>query len=262
MNFEYAGLSDAGMLRKNNEDAFAFDSATGVAVLADGMGGYNAGEIASAMAVTFVKTELSHFLGADSAHRSVASIRQAIETAVINANLAIYNASVANPHFSGMGTTLVLGVFRADKAILAHVGDSRCYLRRNGQLTQLTRDHSLLQEQIDAGLLSAEEAKGAAHKNLVTRALGVDAHVVVDIIEHTPLAGDIYLMCSDGLSDMVDDGGLTDLLSENNNLPDQTSGLVRTANEAGGRDNISVILIRAGAAPEAQSFLSRLLGKA
>jgi protein phosphatase len=262
MNFEYAGLTDPGLLRENNEDSVAFESSQGVAVLADGMGGYNAGEIASAMAVTFVKAELSRWLEGAASQCTVSDIRHAMEACVTNANLSIYNAANANPQFSGMGTTIVVGVFDSSRVMLAHVGDSRCYLWRNAELTQLTRDHSLLQEQIEAGLLTPEQAKVASHKNLVTRALGVEEGVTVDIMEHTPMLGDVYIMCSDGLSDMVDDDDLARVLSAKNSLPEQAQALVRAANEAGGRDNISVILIGAKAESGTQGFFSRILRRA
>ncbi len=259
MNFEYVGLTDPGLLRENNEDSVSFDPSQGVAVLADGMGGYNAGEIASAMAVTFVKAELSRWLEEAASQCSANDIRHAMEACVVNANQSIYNAANANPQFSGMGTTIVVGVFDTDRVLLAHVGDSRCYLLRNAQLTQLTRDHSLLQEQLEAGLLTPEQAKVASHKNLVTRALGVEEGVMVDIMEHAPQPGDIYLMCSDGLSDMVDDADLARLLSAKNTLVDRAQVLVTAANEAGGRDNISVILVGVKAESDGQGFFSRML---
>lgn len=259
MNFEYAGLTDPGLLRENNEDSVAFEPVQGVAVLADGMGGYNAGEIASAMAVTFVKAELSRWLAEATPQCSVGDIRHAIEACVVNANQSIYNAANANPQFSGMGTTIVVGVFEPERVLLAHVGDSRCYLWRNGELSQLTRDHSLLQEQLEAGLITPEQAKVASHKNLVTRALGVEDAVQVDLLEHVPVLGDVYLMCSDGLSDMVDDEDMARVLLSKTGLQDRASALIRAANEAGGRDNISVILVGAKAESGTQGFLSRIL---
>lgn len=262
MNFEYVGLTDPGLLRENNEDSVAVEPSQGVAVLADGMGGYNAGEIASAMAVTFVKAELSRWLSEATPQRSVGDIKHAIEVCVVNANQSIYNAANANPQFSGMGTTIVVGVFNAGRVLLAHVGDSRCYVWRNSSLLQLTKDHSLLQEQLEAGLLTPEQAKVASHKNLVTRALGVEEGVCVDIVEHVPEMGDIYLMCSDGLSDMVDDDDLARVLSSKTTLHERAGALIRAANEAGGRDNISVILIGTKAESGAQSFFSRILRRA
>ncbi|MEY2683683.1 MAG: hypothetical protein RJA09_827 [Pseudomonadota bacterium] len=259
MNFEYAGLTDPGLLRENNEDSVALDTAQGVAVLADGMGGYNAGEIASAMAVTFVRAELSRWLEEAAPQCTASDIKHAMETCVVNANQSIYNAANANPQFSGMGTTIVVGVFGAKRVLLAHVGDSRCYVWRQGTLTQLTRDHSLLQEQLDAGLLTPAQAKVASHKNLVTRALGVEEGVQVDVMEHTPLLGDVYLMCSDGLSDMLDDEDLARILVAKSSLQERAMALVRAANDAGGRDNISAILVGAKAESGTQGFFSRIL---
>lgn len=259
MMFEFSSATDPGRVRENNEDSVAFDPATGVAVLADGMGGYNAGEIASAMAVTFVRAEASHWLQGAGAHAADEDVRRALEQCVARANLSIYNAAMANAQFSGMGTTIVAGVFEPRRVVLAHVGDSRCYLLREGRLTQLTRDHSLLQEQIDAGLISIEQAKVATHKNLVTRALGVDATVLVDVQQHLPRLDDLYLMCSDGLSDMVDDPELLAVLQGPGTLQDRAHALVREANGAGGRDNISVLLVQVRAKSEPLGFLARML---
>jgi protein phosphatase len=262
MIFDFACLTDPGQVRDNNEDAVACDAEQGIAVLADGMGGYNAGEIASAMAVTFVRTELGQWLAVAKGKASAHDIRHAMEVCISNANLAIFNAANANPQFSGMGTTLVVGHFSPQRVILGHVGDSRCYRWRDGDLVQLTKDHSLLQEQIEAGLITPDQAKVAAHKNLVTRALGVEELVNTDTADHLPHCGDIYVMCSDGLSDMVDDAQLAQILASVASLPEKASALVRSANDAGGRDNISVILVEAKAKSSPQGFLSRVLGKA
>lgn len=261
MNFEFACLTDPGRVRTNNEDCVAANDAHGLAVLADGMGGYNAGEIASAMAVSFVSTELSQWLADAGPSPASLDVRRTIESAVTQANLSIYNAAVANVQFSGMGTTIVVGVFEPSRVVLAHVGDSRCYVLRGHRLTQLTRDHSLLQEQLDAGLITPELAKIATHKNLVTRALGVDTGVAVDVQEHLPHEGDVFLLCSDGLSDMVDDDTLQTLLDVPAPLAERAQALVRAANAAGGRDNISVILAQAKAKSGNLGFFSRVLRK-
>lgn len=261
MNFEFACLTDPGRVRANNEDCVAANDAHGLAVLADGMGGYNAGEIASAMAVSFVSTELSHWLAEAGPLPASEDLGRALEGTVTQANLSIYNAAVANVQFSGMGTTIVVGVFEPSRVVLAHVGDSRCYVLRDHRLLQLTRDHSLLQEQLDAGLITPELAKIATHKNLVTRALGVDTGVAVDVQEHRPHDGDVFLLCSDGLSDMVDDDTLLALLDVPAPLTERAQALVRAANTAGGRDNISVILAQAKAKSGNLSFFSRVLRK-
>jgi protein phosphatase len=143
-----------------------------------------------------------------------------------------------------MGTTLVVGVFREGRLLLGHVGDSRCYRWRDGQLTQLTRDHSLLQEQLDAGLITKEEAAFSNNKNLVTRAVGVDETVPLESHQHDLLGGDVVLMCSDGLSDMIDDARISELLRSSATLEAGASALIDAANQAGGKDNIAVILAR------------------
>ncbi|MDO9202777.1 MAG: Stp1/IreP family PP2C-type Ser/Thr phosphatase [Hydrogenophaga sp.] len=242
MKFEFANASDTGLVRSNNEDSVGWDGEQGVAVLADGMGGYNAGEIASAMAVTLVRDELVQAVRAMTARPLFADTRQALEACINHANTAIFNAAQAHSQFSGMGTTLVAGIFQSHRVTLGHVGDSRCYVWRCGVLTQLTKDHSLLQEQMDAGYISSAEAKLSMQKNLVTRALGVEARVRVDIQEHRPLVGDIYLMCSDGLTDMVDDQTIAQTLNGVQPLSEKAKALIRQANAAGGRDNISVLL--------------------
>ncbi|MDE2564195.1 MAG: serine/threonine-protein phosphatase, partial [Burkholderiales bacterium] len=145
---------DPGRQRSNNEDSVAVDDGVALAVLADGMGGYNAGEVASQMATSFICTELGRWLREASSQASDAEVRRAMDICVDNANRAIFNAANANPQYAGMGTTLVVAVFRDDRLLLGHVGDSRCYRLRAGRLQQITRDHSLLQEQIDAGLIT------------------------------------------------------------------------------------------------------------
>ena len=146
--------------------------------------------------------------------------------------------------------------------MLAHVGDSRCYLWRQGGLTQVTKDHSLLQEQIDAGLISPEQAKVATHKNLVTRALGVEELVKVDVQEHLPMVNDIYLLCSDGLTDMVDDAAIAQTLASSGRLSEKANMLIRQANAGGGRDNISVILAHAKAKSAKSHLFSRFFRSA
>ena len=259
MNYEFICRTDPGRVRANNEDCVAVSEPHGLAVLADGMGGYNAGEVASAMAVTFVNTELSNWLSEVGALATTDSIKRVVEGTVAQANLGIFNAAVANQHFSGMGTTIVVSVFGPTRVMIGHVGDSRFYVLRNHRLIQLTRDHSLLQEQLDAGLITPELARNATHKNLVTRALGVDTSVAVDVQEYLPQEDDVFLLCSDGLSDMVDDLDLLAILDSSANLNEKADALVRAANTAGGRDNISVILAQAKAKSGGLGFFSRVL---
>ncbi len=251
MPFEFFSATDPGRLRRNNEDSVAVDFDASLVVLADGMGGYNAGEVASNIATSFIRTELGRWLIEAAAQASDADVRRAIDICVDNANRAIFNAAHSNPQYAGMGTTLVVGVFREGRLLLGHVGDSRCYRWRDGTLTQLTRDHSLLQEQIDAGLLTKEEAALSNNKNLVTRAVGVDETVPLECHQHDLLGGDVLLMCSDGLSDMLDDEHISKVLQSSTTLESCASALIDAANQAGGKDNIAVILSRVSGQPVA-----------
>ena len=259
MQYSFHALTDPGRVRTNNEDAFVIDQASGVAVLADGMGGYNAGEVASGIATTSISAELVGWLSAGTRHSS-AQIAQAIERCVNEANHAILDASIANLQYAGMGTTLVVGVFRGSRLVLGHVGDSRCYRLRGTVLEQITRDHSMLQEQVDAGVMTPAQAAVAPGKNLLTRALGVEDSARVEIHEHFVQDGDVYLMCSDGLTDMLDDKTIAAVIGNAGSLPAIASDLVARANANGGRDNVTVLLTLAGAATEKPGLMSRLFG--
>lgn len=245
MTIELSCAVDPGRARSNNEDSVALDDEVSLAVLADGMGGYNAGEVASQMATSFVCSELGRWLRAANSQASDTEVRRAMDICVENANRAIFNAASSNPQYAGMGTTLVVAVFREQRLLVGHVGDSRLYRLRAGRLQQLTRDHSLLQEQIDAGLITPEQAAFSANKNLVTRAVGVEDTVLLETHQHEVLPGDLYLICSDGLSDMVDDIAIGQMLQRVEALDAACRVLVDAANDAGGKDNISVILVRA-----------------
>lgn len=261
MNYTFFAQTDPGRARENNEDAVAFDDAMHLGVLADGMGGYKAGEIASGMATAFIKSELARWLFEAGQHANAGQIRRAMEICVDNANRSIFKASRANPQYSGMGTTLVVGVFQGDKLMLGHIGDSRCYRLRGTEFLQITKDHSLLQEQMDAGLLTPEEAATSPIKNLVTRALGVENVAMLELHEHQVEAGDIYLMCSDGLSDMLEDTVIAGILQNGTSLEQMAGRLISMANENGGRDNITVLLTQVASASEKRGLISRLLGK-
>jgi protein phosphatase len=205
MTLEFHCASDTGRARNNNEDSAAVDEASSLVVLADGMGGYNAGEVASGMCTSFIKTELGRWLSEASESATDTDVRRAMDICVDNANRAIFNAANSNPQYAGMGTTLVVGVFRDNRLLLGHVGDSRCYRLRGRRLTQITHDHSLLQEQIDSGLITAEQAAFSANKNLVTRAVGVeDTGPARDPLSRRD-AGRRLPALLDGLSDMLDD---------------------------------------------------------
>ncbi|WP_296510160.1 Stp1/IreP family PP2C-type Ser/Thr phosphatase [Rhodoferax sp.] len=261
MMYQFHAQTDPGRCRDNNEDSVAFDDQALVGVLADGMGGYNAGEIASGMATAFIKSELSRWLVEAGAQAQLKDIRRAMEICVDNANLAIYNSANANPSFAGMGTTLVLGIIKDGRLLVGHIGDSRCYRIRQGVIEQITKDHSLLQEQIDAGLISPDQAAGSPIKNLVTRALGVEQFVMLEVNVFSIEPGDLYLMCSDGLSDMVSDEVIVRIVSEGSRLESMAENLVLAANENGGKDNISVLMISASEAAEKKGFIAKLLGK-
>ena len=252
MDFEFFSQTDTGRVRTNNEDSVAVDASGGVVVLADGMGGYNAGEVASQMACEFISGELVRWLAQASSSASDTDVKRAMDICVDNANRAIFNAAHSNPTYAGMGTTLVLSVFRPGRVLVGHIGDSRAYRWRNGELQQITRDHSLLQEQIDAGILTPEQAALSANKNLVTRAVGVEDYVLLETRVHELQSGDIILMCSDGLSDMLDDRQIAEVMAHPGPLADIGGSLIAAANAAGGRDNIAVTLTRAQGTPEQQ----------
>ena len=242
--------TDTGRVREHNEDAVFANPHLGFVVLADGMGGYNAGEVASSMATTRLASELESALAARAPHATdgpggEAFAGQCLRDAVADANAAIFQAAQDEAGYAGMGTTLVAALFFDDRVAVAHVGDSRLYRLRDGTLSLLTHDHSLLQEQIDSGLLSAEEARHSLNRNLVTRALGVDPLVEVDLAEHLVLPDDLYLLCSDGLNDMVPDEEIALALQAlSGNLELAAQQLVEMANDNGGRDNVSLILVR------------------
>lgn len=261
MVYEICTDTDPGLVRDNNEDAVAFDTQTGLCLLADGMGGHNAGEIASGMACTFIKSEMSRWLSQVGLHANSKEVKRAMEICVQNANHSIFTAANCNPQYTGMGTTLVVGVFRAGRLILGHIGDSRCYRLRGGGFQQITKDHSLLQEQIDAGWITTEQALTSANQNLVTRALGVEDSVMLDVTEHRVEVGDIYLMCSDGLSDMVRIESIADIMLGNATLEQKATRLIAAANAGGGRDNISVVVTHVKEATVKRGVLSRMLGK-
>jgi serine/threonine protein phosphatase PrpC len=245
MKVQICTETDPGLERAQNEDAVAFDAATGLCILADGMGGHNAGEVASGMATAFIKSELRDWVRKAGKRANMSEVQSALLQAVDKANSAIFNMSRANSQYSGMGTTLVVGVFHRETLVLAHIGDSRCYRLRDGKMQQMTKDHSVHQEQIDAGLWGVGQKSGQGSmrdQNLVTRALGVDAAVLTDINRHALEAGDVYLMCSDGLSDMVGDDAIAAILREAETIEHRARKLVDAANAGGGRDNISVLL--------------------
>jgi protein phosphatase len=242
------GLSDTGRVREHNEDAIAFEPDLGLLVLADGMGGYNAGEVASGIAVKTITGLVREFAEREnfSAQDPLSGLSRrsiALRDAIQRANKIIYQTAKSQPNCEGMGTTVVAALFNDNRVTIAHVGDSRLYRLRTGRFEQVTADHSLLQELVDRGFYSPEEAARATNKNFVTRALGVEPSVEVELQEQAAAPGDHYLLCSDGLHDMIEDADI--LLTVNtfgDNLEKVAKQLIQLANDNGGRDNISVLL--------------------
>ncbi|MBI2296335.1 MAG: Stp1/IreP family PP2C-type Ser/Thr phosphatase [Betaproteobacteria bacterium] len=243
---EVISLSHPGMVRSHNEDSIAADAELGLAVLADGMGGYNAGEVASGIAVAMLSSEMKKALANKKpGELNGAAAERLIVEQSARANAAIFQAAQSQPRYSGMGTTLVVALWRDNQITVGHIGDSRIYRLRGDSLEQITRDHSLLQEQIDSGMITKDQARYSQNKNLVTRAVGIDPEVETEVHTYPARAGDIYLLCSDGLNDMVPDEDIQlTLASLQSNLPLAAQQLVQQANDNGGRDNVSVILVR------------------
>jgi len=247
---EVVNLSDTGRRRPHNEDSTLSDPNMGLVILADGMGGYKAGEVASALAVTDIYREISSGvkdLKPVSGERRAGNSPQSllVRDAIIHANSGIYETAQKDTQCHGMGTTIVAVLFHNGCATIGHVGDSRLYRKRGNDFRQITKDHSLIQELIDRGMYTPEEAMANTPKNLVTRALGIENRVDVEVTEVPSMRGDIYLLCSDGLNDMVDDEEIHLTLSKYSaNLIQAAGELVDLANRKGGKDNISVIIIR------------------
>ena len=262
---EIVSQTHSGMVRSHNEDSVVYDAPCGLVVLADGMGGYNAGEVASGITISVMSTEIKQRLGKvrpgdkneNGEDVGVALLRENVQ----KANAAIFSAAQSQPQYAGMGTTVVSALFYDNRVAVAHVGDSRMYRLRGDIFETITRDHSLLQEQIDGGMISKEDARLSMNKNLVTRAVGIDAEVEVETHAHEVQVGDVYLLCSDGLNDMVEDEDIGSTLGMlKANLPLAATQLIELANDNGGRDNVSVILVKINgdfAAP--RGWLARLL---
>jgi len=242
------GITDEGLVRDHNEDSIGHNDELGLLVLADGMGGHKGGEVASAIAVDSILQDLNKALPQiitgkidESTGYSLESM--AIEKAIKDANLKIYNAAQNNPNYEGMGTTVVVLLLYDNRITVAHVGDSRLYRMRDRILEQMTRDHTLLQELVDRGFYTKKEANESLNKNLVTRAVGVNPAVDVDLLEDIALINDTYLLCSDGLTDMIDDNLIEDILLNYRDDQDRmTQELIKQAKDHGGKDNVSVLI--------------------
>ena len=259
MNFKHhllvAGRTHTGRVREHNEDYMAKNLDIGLIVLADGMGGYKSGEVASELAISTIVAELEKRIpdlnpGELDPKTGYTFESLAVREAITLANAEIFKKSSEDPSCQGMGTTLVLALFYNNQITIAHVGDSRMYRFRDSKLEQVTIDHTFLQELVDRGYYTQEEAEASLNRNLVTRALGIQPTTAVDIREDMVIPGDIFLLCSDGLTDMVDDQEISNIVSEfRDNLDRIAENLVECANANGGRDNVSVLLAKPGASP-------------
>jgi protein phosphatase len=261
------GMTDTGKVREHNEDTIAFDGDIGLLVLADGMGGYNAGEVASGIAVKTIVNLVRESVEREDMRvndRESGMSRPSIilRDAIHRANKIIYQTARTQPQCEGMGTTVVCALFFDNKIAIAHVGDSRAYRLRSEKFEQVTMDHSLLQELVDRGFYSAEEAQRAANKNYVTRALGVEPNVEVEVQEVPVQKGDFYVLCSDGLSDMVEDDDIHLTISTfSANLDTVAKQLIQLSNDNGGRDNVSVVMAHiVDVFPAHKGIVDKILG--
>jgi protein phosphatase len=260
-------LTDTGRVREHNEDAIGTNMDAGLLVLADGMGGYNAGEVASGIAVKTVLDLVAEACkreerGAIDAETSLMRQSIILRDAVARANKIIHQTAKSQPQCEGMGTTIAACLFWDNRVSIAHVGDSRIYRYRANRFEQLTMDHSLLQELVDRGYYSQEEAARSTNRNYVTRALGVEGAVQVEVQEDRVLPNDVYLICSDGLPDMVEDEDIHLTISTfSANLDIVGQQLIQLSNDHGGKDNVSVILAQVlEAFPARTSLIKRVKG--
>jgi PPM family protein phosphatase len=260
-------VTDVGKVRDHNEDAIGAQPEIGLWVLADGMGGYNAGEVASGIAVKTIidlVTEACKRERRGDVEGGTGYMRQTIvlRDAILRANKVINQTAQSQPQCEGMGTTLVASLFYDNRVSIAHVGDSRMYRLRGNKFEQITLDHSLLQELVDRGFYSQEEAQRSTNRNYVTRALGVESNVDVEVQEVEVQPGDYFLMCSDGLPDMVEDEDIHLTISTfGNDVRTVGEQLIKLTNDNGGRDNVSVILVRvAESFPAEAGFIGKLRG--
>ena len=224
------GATDIGLVRSSNQDNFYIDSNVKWAVVADGMGGHNGGETASSMAVEEIKKSMSQGVG--------------LKESIANANTVVYKKAVETPGLLGMGTTVVLCEILGSRANIAHVGDSRAYIYSNGDLKQITKDHSIVQQLIDSGTITEEQAKYHPQRNLITRAVGTEKNILVDYDTHEISKGDYILICSDGLSSYVEESKISEIMA-NTKTSEIVPKLIDEANQNGGRDNITVVIIKA-----------------
>jgi len=247
-SLQAAGKTDVGCVRANNEDTFGYDLTHGVFVLCDGMGGAAAGEIASTLAADTILAYFRNSKATDSeigaGFKGLPESARALGKAIESANHAVYQEALKNPEHTGMGTTVVAVLFEDESFSVGHLGDSRLYLVRGDTLQQLTADHSVIMEQVRRGLLTVEEARISQMQNLVTRALGVRETVEPDLGTHLAYAGDVLLLCTDGLSRFVPEKKMLDLIAQSTGLQQCSESLVEAAKELGSDDNITCVLVR------------------
>jgi len=260
-------LTDTGKVREHNEDMIGIEADIGLYVLADGMGGYNAGEVASGIAVKTIinlvrDAVMREDLSVPDPETGLTRASIILRDAIHRANKIIYHTSKTQPQCEGMGTTVVSCLFHDNKMSIAHVGDSRLYRLRDNRFEQMTLDHSLLQELVDRGFYSQQEAQRATNKNYVTRALGVEQNVEVEIHEQPVQKSDYYVLCSDGLSDMIEDEDIHLTISTfSANLDTVAKQLIQLSNDNGGRDNVSVIMAHvAEPFPAHRRIFDKILG--
>ena len=234
----FAGKTDTGLKRENNEDAFSLNPELDFCLAADGMGGAAAGEVASKI---FADAAFEIF--SNNTSRSEKEILYRVHKAYSHANQKILEHVAHHPDHQGMGCTAELLALFEQGFILGHVGDSRTYRLRNGQLKQLTQDHTLVQQQLQEGLISADQIKHHPMRNLILRAVGINEELTIDLLKGKTGPGDIYLLCSDGLTDMISDDQIQDILGTDNHIHRKVEELIETANAAGGYDNITVVLV-------------------
>lgn len=238
MKVTTAGVTDVGRVRRSNEDSFGLFPELNLYIVADGMGGHAAGEVASKMAVDAIKEFLT------SPEITQQSQEAQLARAIAYANQKIYEAGEQDPSLSGMGTTIVAVLAQPMETIIGFVGDSRVYLQQNNKIEQLTQDHSLVNEYVRKGLLTVEAAERHPLKHVISRALGTNAAVEVETIQRTPASGDILLLCSDGLSNKLSSHEMSAILTETGgDLNKAGSLLVQKAKDKGGEDNITAILV-------------------
>jgi len=260
---EAAAKTDVGVVRTNNEDNFGYDVSAGIFVVCDGMGGHAAGEMASRIAVSTVLARFGKQLQSDGGSLLGSSIGEVslranhLAHAIHLANQAIRDACAHNPQWAGMGSTIIAVLVEGSQFSLGHVGDSRCYLVRDGALHQLTSDHSLVGEQVRRGLITEEEAEHSKMQNVILRALGADDSVDPDLVDHEFASGDVLLLCSDGLSRYIADGAVVEVISRAGSLGSACEDLIDLAKAGGSDDNITCLLVRF--AP--QSWGQRLMGR-